>query len=201
MASCNGWDKLSGPPTLLEMVIHCYPACKVTVRSTRADCVPPVLQIRKPLKNSVTATAWCFPRRSQNQPSPPSSRAATVVLFRAHVDYKAVVMQIDSYIPSRLLFPNSFLLPGADTAVVVGANLPRNVKMPYAGATVTGLTNCFTRSRGPQSLAQPVTCCAPVFLHSLSLTALQSCQLLFGSTGLYPLNRPIPSRTTVVNSR
>jgi hypothetical protein len=31
MASCNGWDKLSGPPTLLQMVIHRYPACKVTV--------------------------------------------------------------------------------------------------------------------------------------------------------------------------
>lgn len=99
-----------------------------------------MLQIRKPLKNSVTATALCFPRRSQNQPSPPSSSAATVVLFRAHVHYKAVVMQIDSHIPSRLLFPNSFLLPGADTAVAVGANLPRNVKMPYAGTTVTALT-------------------------------------------------------------
>jgi len=49
-------------------------------------------------------------------------------------------MQIDSHIPSRLLFPNSFLLPGADTAVAVGANLPRNVKMPYAGTTVTALT-------------------------------------------------------------
>src|SRR5690242_21944259 len=81
----------------------------------------------------------------------------------AQAHHKATLVQIDSQIPLLISFHRSpSLSPGADSAVAGSTNLPFKVAMPYAGATVTGLTKLLHEVLRLNPLAQPVTYSAPV---------------------------------------
>jgi hypothetical protein len=67
----------------------------------------------------------------------PALKVLLTILSYAH--HKTVVMQIDSQAPTSLLFHAPFPFRSG-LAVTGSATLPFKVQMPYAGATVTGLT-------------------------------------------------------------
>src|SRR5713226_8410499 len=72
-------------------------------------------------------------------------------------------------------------MAGSGTALADSANLPFKVEMPYAGATVTGLTRRLSEVPcGPQFLGSVlVTCSTPqLLLEKRTLSAKTSCQLL-----------------------
>jgi hypothetical protein len=61
---------------------------------------------------------------------------------------EVVLVQIHSDIPlAASLHACPSPLPGADSAVAGSANLPFKFQMPYAGATVTGLTKLLYEVR------------------------------------------------------